>query len=490
MMENLSDRVIRSGLWMVAMNLTGRVLGMVRLLVLARLLTPHDFGLVGVALVMISLLQSFSATGLHWALIQRKEGAEGLFDTAWTLGLIRGGVLAGVLVGFAPAVGTFFSSPEAVAIVQVMALTPLIDALQNIGVVELRKELTYGPYYVLHMSGVAADLCVAVPLALWLGNAWALVGGWLALTVVQVVMSYVLHPYRPTLRLNRGEVGELLTYGRWVLGSTALGWLITDGVHAVVGRLLGVQALGLYQMAWRVASLPTTDVTQVVAGVTVAAYAKLQDFPERVRLAYLRVVTVVALFAVPIAVGIGLYGKDLVRFLLGDRWLAVVPIVQILALFGLVRSISNTAGPLFLGMGRPRLQTLGAIVELTLLAGLVGPLSLRLGPAGTAVAVTAGSVAGAAVSLWVVDRLLRVSAAQLASSLGWPLLACLPFVALRVWVLGPIETPVGLIGAIFVSGILYLLGLVLLDRLKLYALDAVLPSGIRHYLPKGVWEGR
>lgn len=489
-MESVSGRVIRSGLWMVAMNLTGRLLGTVRLLVLARLLTPHDFGLVGIALVVISLLQSFSATGLHLALIQRRERARDLFDTAWTLGLIRGGLMAGILEILAPAVGTFFASPEAVAIVRVMALVPVIDALGNIGVVELRRELTFGPYYVLHTSGVIADLCVAVPLAFWLENAWALVGGWLALTGVQTVVSYGLHPYRPTLRLGRARVGELLGFGRWVLGSTAIGWLINDGVHAMVGRLLGVQALGLYQMAWRVAALPTTDVTQVVATVTVAAYAKLQDSLERVRLAYLRVLTVVALAAVPVAIGVGIYGEALVRVLLGERWTAIVPFLKVLGLFGLARSIGNTASPLFLGMGKPRLQTLTAVVELGLLAGLLSPLSLRLGLTGTAVAVTVSSAVGAAVALSVVSHLVGLRLAELASILGWPLVACLPFAALGFWVLGPLETLGGLAGAVLLSAIVYASSLLLLAWLGLYRLDLVIPSGARQWLPKRIWAGR
>jgi O-antigen/teichoic acid export membrane protein len=165
-MENLSDRVIRSGLWMVALNLTGRLLAVVRLLALARLLTPHDFGLVGIALLVISLFEEFSASGMHLALIQRKERARDLFDTAWTLGVIRGGVTAWLLVVLAPAVGTFFDSPNAVTVVRVMALVPFMRGLNNIGMVEFRKDLRFGPYYLLHTSGVVADLCVAVPLAL------------------------------------------------------------------------------------------------------------------------------------------------------------------------------------------------------------------------------------------------------------------------------------------------------------------------------------
>jgi O-antigen/teichoic acid export membrane protein len=178
-MESLSGRVIRSGLWMAAMNLTGRVLGMVRLLVLARLLTPHDFGLFGISLVVLSLIDSFSDTGTQLALIRQPTRARDLFYTAWTLGPIRGGVIAGLTMILAPAVGTFFGSPEAVVIMRVMAFVPLIRGLTNIGIVEFRKELALRRHYLLNAVGVVADLCAAVSLALWLGNAWALVGGWL-----------------------------------------------------------------------------------------------------------------------------------------------------------------------------------------------------------------------------------------------------------------------------------------------------------------------
>jgi lipopolysaccharide exporter len=486
-MENLSGRVIRSGLWMVALNVTGRLLGTVRLLILARLLTPYDFGLAGIALVGISLFGSFTVMGTHLALIQRKERARDLFDTAWTLGLIRGAIVAGLLLVLAPVVGMFFDSPAAVAIVRVMALIPLMTGLTNIGVVEFSKELTFGPYYLLHTSGTVADLCVAVPLALWRANAWALVGGWLALTAVRVVVSYWLHPYRPALRLNWKEAAELLGYGRWIFGSSVIAWLITDGVHAVVGRLLGVQALGLYQMAWRVAFLPTTEVTDVISGVTVAAYAKLQDSMARVRSAYLRVLTAVTLAAAPIAVGIGFYGEDLVRVLMGRRWGGIVPIVQVLAFAGLFRSIGATAGPVFQGLDRPRVQTLVAFVELGLLAGLLVPLTLWMGPVGTAVAATIGGGCGAAASLWVVSRLLGIRAGELVPILGGPLLACLAFAILRIWVLGPLDTLIGLAGAIISSGILYLTVLVLLARLDLYNLRPVLPSGMGHWFPRRIW---
>ena len=489
-MESLSGRVIRGGLWMLAMQLTGYLFGAARLLILARLLTPHDFGLVGISLVVLSLINSFSDTGTQLALIRRPKRARDLFDTAWTLGLIRGGVVAGLMISLAPAVGMFFGSPEAVAIVRGMAFVPLIRGLTNIGIVEFRKELALRRHYLLNAVAAVADLCAAVPLALWLGNAWALVGGWLALAGARAAMSYILHPYRPIPRLDRGAVRELFAYGRWVFGSTAIEWLLSDGVQTVVARLLGVATLGLYQMGWRVASLPTMQMTEVVSGVTVAAYAKLQDSSERARHAYLRVLRVVALVAIPIGVGIEVHAEGLVRLLLGGRWAAIVPMIQVLALFGVIRSLARTTAPLFQGIGRPKLQTVVAGVELGVLAALLGPLTIRYGSVGTAVAVTAGSAAGAGAALWAARRVLGDRLGEAASLLGWPVFACLPFAALRVWVLGPVATPLGLAGAIIISGLLYLATLLVLDRFKLYALGPVVPSGMWPGLQKRVREGR
>jgi O-antigen/teichoic acid export membrane protein len=300
-------------------------------------------------------------------------------------------------------------------------------------------------------------------------------------------MSYGLHPYRPALHLDGNAVRELLGFGRWIFGTTASAWLLTGGVQAVVGRVLGTETLGLYQMAWRVASLPTTEVTSVISGVTMSAYAKLQDSTVRVRSAYLRVVAGVALAVAPLAVGLVIYGEDLVRVVLGKPWSGILPIVQVLAVAGLARSIGATAGPVFQGLNRPQVQTRVAFVELGLVAVMLVPLTLWMGPLGTAVAATAGALCGATTALCFVIRLLGVRARQLAAIVGWPMAACLAFVMLRVWFLGPLDTLIGLAGAVISSGILYVMGVVLMGRLGLYDLGALLPSGGRRWLPRGIW---
>ena len=475
----LSGRVIRGGLWMVGLNVTGRLVGLLRLFLLARLLTPKDFGLVGVALVVISLFEAFSATGIHATLIERRERARELFDTAWTLGCLRGAAIATLMVVSAPLVGAFFGAPEAVAIVRVMALVPLLGGLGNVAVVEWRQELAFRSHYALHTVGVVADLCVAVPLALWLGSAWALVAGWVALGGVRAAMSYLLHPFRPRLRLDRAQARELVGFGRWVFLSAGIRWLLSNGVQAVVGRLLGLPVLAHYQMAWRIGSLPSTEVSSVITGVTPGAYARLREAPARLRRAHLRVLTIAAVAMVPVAVGTAVHGRGLVQVLLGERWAGTVPFLQILAVRGLARSVSDTTGALLLGIGRPRTETLVAAIELGLVAALFGPLLLGVGPAGPAIAVSAAALAGTAAGLWAVVRLLGIPGAELAGILGWPLLACVPVVVTQLGLVGPPGTPLGLAGAVTLSVLLYLGGLAALHRLGWYSPDPIALARLR-----------
>lgn len=479
---HLTEKVVRAGEWMMATSATAWVLGFVRLMVLARLLTPHDFGLVGIALVIISLLESLSATGTYLFLIYRKEPSRDAFDSAWTLGLIRGVIIAVLVGGFAPSVATFFRSPEAVGIIRAMALVPLLRALTNIGMVEFRKELALGPYYLYHTLGILADLCVALPLAFWLQSAWALVAGWLAATSVRVVLSYTLHAYRPSLRLDSAQLREVGGYGRWVFGSTAIRWFLTFGVETVVGRLLGIGPLGLYHMAWRLTNLPATEVAQVVSYVTLPAYVKLQETPSRVQRGYLRVLKVVTLVAIPTAAVIVAHGEDFTRLLMGSRWLPMAPLVQVLAICGLLRAVEATVQPLFQGMGRPKLETVVAFLQLALLTVVLIPLTRRLGAIGAALTMTLVNSVVTGVALLVVRRVLAVRIVDLVRIIGVPLLGTAPSVALRLWFLGPMETLVGLGGFILVSGLMYLAWLFLVNRLGLYSLRDIVPSRWHHLL--------
>ena len=385
--ESLSTRAIRGGLWVFSLRAINRGLGFIRIIVLARLLAPEDFGLLGIAMLSISTLETFSQTGLKAALIQKKEDVEPYLDTAWTVSGVRGIALFLILFLSAPVIASFFNSPKASLVIRVIALSTLLTGLRNIGIVFFQKELEFSKQFFYEFSATLVDLTVAITLAFILKNVWALVWGGLAANFTRLLMSYGLHGYRPRVRFENQKFQELFAFGKWVFTSSIIVFLVTQGDDIFVGKVLGVTALGLYQIAYTLSNLPATEITHVISQVTFPAYSKLQDRPSQLKEAYVRVLQLTSFLSFPLAAGIVVLAPHFIPIFLGNKWLAAVPAIQILAFAGLIRSIAATAGYLFYALGKTQIDTILQVVRLTLLISLIYPLSIKFDLVGVSLTV-------------------------------------------------------------------------------------------------------
>ncbi|MFQ5862893.1 MAG: lipopolysaccharide biosynthesis protein [Candidatus Brocadiales bacterium] len=385
--ESLSQRVARGGFWVFVLRITQQVFGFVRLIILARILAPSDFGLLGIALLAVGTLETFSKTGFQQALVQRKGDVAHYLDTAWTVSVIRGVILFAILFFSAPYVALFFDSPQATPIIQVIGVSMLLTGLTNVGVVYFQKELEFRKQFIYQLSGTLADFVMAVSAAIILQNVWALVYGLLAGNIVRFIMSYLVHPYRPRLSFDLEQFKELFGFGKWVLGSSILVFLITQGDDIFVGKLLGVTALGFYQLAYRISNMPATEIAHVISQVTFPAYSKLQDDIPRLREAYLKVLQLTAFLSFPIAGLIFVLAPDFTKIFLGEKWMPMVPAMQVLVLAGLVRSIGTTVGNVFFAIGKPKLEVKWEIIRLATLAAFIYPFTRWWGILGTSIAV-------------------------------------------------------------------------------------------------------
>jgi lipopolysaccharide exporter len=393
--DRLSQRVVHAGFWAFALRIVNRVFALARTIVLARLLSPNDFGLFGIALLALSTLETFSETGFNAAIIQKKADVRPYLDTAWTVQVTRGFVLAGILLAGAPYVAAFFGEPGAASLVRALALVMVLRGLVNTGVLYFRKELEFHREFVYMFSGTLVDLGVAIPAALILRSAWALIFGLVAGQFVRMVVSYLVHPYRPRLRLERVKAKELYSFGRWIFATTILVFLITQGDAIFVGKLLGATMLGFYQMAYRISNIAATEITHVISQVTFPAYSKLQDSLDRLREAYLKVLQLTAFISIPIAGLMFSLAPEFTKLFLGQKWTPMVPAMMALALAGLVRSISATTGPIFQAVGKPEIITKWEPVRLVVLAALIYPLTARWGILGTSVSVVLSNLTSA-----------------------------------------------------------------------------------------------
>lgn len=391
--QGLYQRTVRSGVWAFSMRVFERGLGIVKLIILARMLAPNDFGLMGIALLAMACLETFSQMGFQQALIQKKEGTEKYLDVAWTFMLIRNLVIFAILFIGAPYIAEFFDAPKVTPIMRIIGISLLfggpggIGGFANIGVLYFQKELEFNKQFIYHLAGTLADFAISVTAAIVLKSVWALVFGLLAGNIVRFFIGYRIHPYRPRLNFDFDKARELFGFGKWILASSILVFLVTQGDDIFVGKLLGTAFLGFYQMAYRFSNAPATEITHVISQVTFPAYSKLQDNTESLGNAYLKTLQLVAFVSIPLAGGIFVLAPDFVHIFLGEKWVSIVSVMQILSLAGLVRSIQATTGPLFQAIGKPKIDAQWQVFRLMTLASSIYPLTRLWGIVGTSISV-------------------------------------------------------------------------------------------------------
>jgi len=237
------------------------------------------------------------------------------------------------------------------------------------------------------------------------------------------LVSYLVHPYRPRLSKYLGKAKELFAFGKWIMGSSILIFLITQGDDIFVGKLLGTTALGFYQMAYRISNIPATEITHVISQVTFPAYSKLQDNIPRLREVYLKVLQLTAFLSFPVAGLIFILAPDFTKIFLGEKWMPMVPAMMVLALWGLIRSIGATTGPLFQGVGRPNILAKLAVIQLLMMIVIIYPLTNKYGILGTAIAIVFPNLVMQIIAGIKVCNIIKCDGYKFVKSLLFPLIS-------------------------------------------------------------------
>jgi len=402
--ERLSQKAISASIWMVFLRVGNRLLGLVRIVVLARLLAPHDFGLFGIALIVLSFLNTFSQPGTGEALVQKKDDIKSYLDTAWTIKVIRGIAMSCILFFSAPFVARFFNEPNATNLIYVLGVSLIFAGLGNQGIIYFAKDLEFNKQFIYETSSTLADLGVSVILAFTLRNAFALAYGYLAGIIVMFVVSYIIHPYRPKFKLDLNQSKELFGYGKWIWIENMAFFLLTQGVATFIGKLLGAIALGVYQMAYRITSTATSEAAIIFSRVTFPFYSKLQDKLIKLREAYVKVLKINSFIITPISFVIISFSSHIVNVVLGDKWIATIPIIKILALYGLLESLSSANYSLFKSIGRPDISTKTRMAKFLILCILTYPLSIKWGIAGASYSLLISNLIIGPIEFFIVSR--------------------------------------------------------------------------------------
>jgi O-antigen/teichoic acid export membrane protein len=275
---------------------------------------------------------------------------------------------------------------------------------------------------------------------------------------------------------------ELFGFGRWILGSGILVFLITQGDDAFVGKILGATALGFYLMAFTLSNLAATEISEALSIVTIPTYSKIQDNLNKLKDAYLKVLQLTAFISIPISGGIFILAPEFTSTFLGDKWMAMVPAMQALALAGLVRSIASTTVPVFYAAGKPRIETKWQIIRLLVLAALIYPFSIKWGILGASIAVLLSIFVSNVGFSFMVIKITKCGAKNFNKLIILPLINGM-IIVLSIFVLKTHINATGILGLLLLvcTGILIYLGITyLFDRYLNYGMQSLIKENISY----------
>lgn len=466
---SIKHRVLRSGIWVGLSEIGLQSLGLVRSVVLARLLTPETFGLMGLAMIVVRAVETFTRPGIAQALIARQESFDEASATAFTMLLGRGLLLALAMAAVAPWIAQFYDAAELGPVLQALSAVFLIGSFSNINTVARQKELDFRRLTYLSQLTTLIGTIVTIGVAFWLRSVWALVIGQLASVSLSALLSYVFVEGRARLAFNPKVARELLAYGKFITGSSAVLFVATELDSAVIGKVLGTDQLGFYTVAFTIAHLATANLSKIASGVMMPAYSKLQSDLPALRNAYLRTFSLVLFVVVPATAGLIVVAEPLMAVVYGEKWLPAAVPLKILVVFGLFRALAAFNGYLFEGIRLPGIAFQLGILRLLVIAPLIVPVTREFGLAGAALTVTGGIAVQWGVGLVFLRRHLGVKLRQLAAHMTGPLWTSLAMAA-TAWgsmLLWDGRTIPGLIATVLCSAAVYgLLNLGFLLRLK------------------------
>lgn len=437
MMNDLNNKMARGAFWMALLRVSTRFLGLISTVILARLLVPADFGLIAMATSVIAFLELATAFGFDIPLIQNQNAERRHFDTAWTLNMMFHGVLTLLVLALASPAAIFYQEDRLTAVIQFLAIGFLLRGFQNIGMVKFRKELNFKRDFLLLFSTKVAGFAVTIPLAFFFRSYWALVAGMVAGNAIGTTLSYVLHPFRPQLSLSAAR--EMLNFSKWLVLNNTINFLRMRSPDFVIGRISGPASLGLFTIAFEIATLPTTELVAPINRAVFPGYSRLSKDTIALGASYLDVFALIAFLTLPAALGLSAIATPLIDVLLGANWAAAAPIVAVLAIFGAVNALSANNGSVLNAVGKPHILALTGVLNIAILLTASISLALIYGPLGVAAAYVGTALTLAPLGFYFVARELNLKGGDFARVLWRPVTSSLAMYGILFYLSRPLS---------------------------------------------------
>jgi lipopolysaccharide exporter len=435
--EPRSPSALTGVAWLLAFRVVDRLAGIVSFLVLARLLLPEHFGVVALATAVIAFIEILTSLGLDTILIQIRQLTRSHYDTAWTIQIGMAVFCAALIAAAAYPASVFFREPRLFPVLCVLALSFVIEGLQNIKMVDFRREMRFDKEFVFLASRRLVTICVTIGAALVLRNEWALAIGMLVSRTAGTALSYMMRPYRPrfTLALKR----EFLTKSSWLLLSGIVMFLRQRSSDFALGRMRGAASVGAFTLASDLATMVTMELAVPINRVALSdlsAQRTREDLVAR----FDAVTGLVAVMLAPLGFGLAACAQVAVLVLFGPAWVSAGDVLRILAIASLISAMVSNLGVPIMALGHYRynfvIHAVGAAVLVPLLIAGV----YYHGPVGAAMAMLIANAVTAATAMILAGRVMDYGLWRFLLCVWRPVLAAILMYAVVVWTAAQIDS--------------------------------------------------
>jgi PST family polysaccharide transporter len=398
------------GLMMVGARVISRVLDLATMLVLARILRPNDFGLVAIAMSLVSILEAVLELPVNQALLCQQDITRAHYDTAFTLSMLRGLVLSAVLVLAAWPFARIYGDDRLVWLVCILSLGPASRGLASPCLVRFQKNMSFWRDFIIELCGKLLGFTVSVGVAVLTGSYWSIAAGIVAFPVAMMIVSYCLAPYRP--RLSLGELRVFSSFLGWMSAAQVFSAVNWQSERLLLGKLRSNAELGLFSAANDMSNIPTLALFVPIQRPLLAAFSKVQTDLPRLARSYQTACCAIAAIGLPVLVGESLVAEPAVRLVLGEKWLGAIPLLRWLSLSLIPALFTLPSIPLVMTFNQTKVffrrNMLECCIKMPLL--LVG--AIGFGFAGVIGARVIAEISADLFSMLVVRRLLGLSVRQ------------------------------------------------------------------------------
>ena len=353
---SLKRKTVSGAGWAGLSQIILQVMQLVLGIVLAHLLLPSDFGLVGMVYIFTGFVGIIAEMGMGAAIIQKKEISDVELSSAFWVNLIAGIVMMLAMIAIAPLLARFFSEPRLTNIARAISLTFLIGSLNIVHLSLLTRKFQFRQLAILETVSFLVGGAVAVIAALLGYGVWSLVMQALVMVLIKAVIAAGVSGWRPKLVFDWPAVRALFPFSMNLTASKMINYWIRNSDNLLIGKFLGSGQLGVYSRAYRFMLYPINQLSGVICRVMFPAFSSIQDDISRIKTIYLRMLRVLALITFPVSLGLMAVADYFVLGLLGEKWIEMIPILQVLCILSMTQSLGTTAGIIYQARGRADLQ--------------------------------------------------------------------------------------------------------------------------------------